>query len=211
MEKVEFFKNLFKDNLVEIREFNNLFPVIVLKESDPDKLSTFTLMKKNYNAFYKFLPIFLNSEFILNAKDTFPADILYIKDFSVNIYGNDNFKDIQLDNNFLRLNIEKELRSKQFVITSSSYALSSKSDIAHFVKDLFYSLRYVGYAYLKIKNFNISFTDEIDLFISIANLLNFSQTSKLQDIIKGKGNYTAIQRFNIIYDLIKHLINNIEI
>lgn len=69
----------------------------------------------------------------------------------------------------------------------------------------------MGYAYLKIKNFNISFTDEIDLFISIANLLNFSQTSKLQDIIKGKGNYTAIQRFNIIYDLIKHLINNIEI
>lgn len=211
MEKIEFIKNLFNSNLIEVREFKGLFPVIILKESNPEKLNNFILEKRTYNQYYKFLPIFLNTEFINNAKDSFPADILYIKDFSQNIYGEDNFNNIQIDNNFLRLNIERELRSKLFVIISSSYSISSKSDISRFTKDLLYSLRYVLYAYSKIKNFNISFDNEIELFISILNLFNYSDSIKITEIINAKGKYNQTERFGALFNCFNFLISKIEI
>ena len=211
MKKIELFKDLFKENLLEIREFNELFPVLILQNSNPKEIKIFIEQKKKYNQFYKFLPIFLSIEFIQNAKDTFPADILYIKDFSSHLFGQDLFKDIQINNNFLRLNIERELRSKTFVITSSSYTFNSKSDIAHFTKDLLFSLRYVIYAYSKIKNFNISFKEESELFISLLNLLNFSDTSKVVNVINSKGDYDSTQRFEILYNSINFLISKIEI
>ncbi len=211
MEKVEFFKQIFGDNLLEVREFNDLFPVLILKDSNPLELESFVTEKKKYKSFYKFLPIFLNSEFIQNAKDTFAADILYIKDFSKNLYGKDNFKDIDLDNNFLRLNIERELRSKLFVIASSSYSIFSKSEITRFSQDLLYSLRYAIYAFSKLKNLNFSFKNEIDLFISLCNLLNYPDADKITEIINGKEDYTHIQRFSLLYDCLKFLISKIEI
>lgn len=211
MDKIEFFKNIFKDNLIELREVNDLYPVILLKQSNPAKLSDFILQKKNYNQFYKFLPIILNLEFINNAKDSFPADILYLKDFSKNIYGEDNFKNIQIDNNFLRLNIERELRSKLFVIVSASYSLNSKVDISNFAKDLIYSVRYVLYAISKIKNLNISFKDEVDLFISILNLFNYNETDKILNLIDKKGKFDSIERFKILYDSFNFLIYKLEI
>lgn len=211
MEKIEFFKKLFENNLLELREFKDLFPVIVLNKTDPEELDKFIGRKKEYNQFYKFLPIYLNLEFINNAKDSFPADLLYIKDFSNNIFGEDNFKNIQIDNNFLRLNIERELRSKLFVVTSSSYAFSNKNDISRFSKDLLYSLRYVIYAFSKLKNFNFSFNNEIDLFISLLNLFNYNKSSLVLDIINSKGNYNSIKRFSILYDCINFLISKIEI
>ncbi|MFN3411248.1 MAG: hypothetical protein ACK4YF_03715 [Exilispira sp.] len=211
MEKIEFFKKLFEDNLLELREFKDLFPVIILKKTEPEKLENFIARKKDYNQFYKFLPIFLNLEFINNAKDSFPADILYIKDFSNNIFGEDNFKNIQIDNNFLRLNIERELRSKLFVITSSSYAFFSKNDISRFAKDLLYSLRYVIYAFAKLKNLSFSFNNEIDLFISLLNLFNYDKSSLVLDVINSKENYNSIKRFSILYDCVNFLISKIEI
>lgn len=211
MEKIEFIKKLFNSNLIEVREFKGLFPVIILKESNPEKLNNFILEKRTYNQYYKFLPIFLNTEFINNAKDSFPADILYIKDFSQNIYGEDNFKNIQLDNNFLRLNIERELRSKLFVIISSSYSMSSKNDISRFTKDLLYSLRYVLYAYAKIKNFNISFDNEIELFITILNLTNYAESIKITEIINAKGKYNQTERFGVLFNCFNFLISKIEI
>lgn len=211
MEKIEFFKNLFKENLLEIREFNELFPIILLKDSNPEKLKNFISEKKKYNQFYKFLPIFLNQEFIQNAKDTFPSDILYIKDFSSHIFGEDLFKDIQIDNNFLRLNIEKELRSKLFVVTSSSYTFKSKNDISHFTKDLLYSLRYVLYAYTKIKNFTLSFKDESELFISLLNLLGYNETNNISKVINAQGNFESTERFEILYNSLIFLISKIEI
>ncbi len=211
MEKVEFFLKIFQDNVIEIREFTDLFPILILKDTNPKEVVKFTAEKKKYNNYYKFLPIFLNLEFLQNAKDTFSADILYLKDFSVNIYGIDNLKDIQLDNNFLRLNIERELRSKIFVITSSSYSMFSKSDISKFAKDLLYSLRYTIYAFSKLKGFNYSFNNEIELFISLCNLLGYPEINKVNDVINCKGYYSATERFSILYDCLKFLISKIEI
>jgi len=68
MKKIELFKDLFKENLLEIREFNELFPVVILQNSNPKEIKIFIEQKKKYNQFYKFLPIFLSIEFIQMPK-----------------------------------------------------------------------------------------------------------------------------------------------
>ncbi|HPB47290.1 MAG TPA: hypothetical protein PLX16_01610, partial [Exilispira sp.] len=116
MTAIDFFKDTLKDNLIELREVENLYPILIVKDGKPSNFDKLLKNNKQYKRFYKLYPIVLTPEFLQNATDSFPADLLYLKDFSNHIHGEDYFKNINLDNNFLRLNIEREFRSKLFLI-----------------------------------------------------------------------------------------------
>jgi hypothetical protein len=211
MTAIDFFKDTLKDNLIEIREVENLYPILIVKDGKPSNFDTLLKNNKQYRKFYKLYPIVLTPEFLQNATDSFPADLLYLKDFSNHIHGEDYFKNINLDNNFLRLNIEREFRSKLFLIMSSSYVTTDKNQISFFLKNLLFSIRYAIYGFVKIKKLNIYFQNEQDLFISILNLLNFDKTTLLSNILSAKGKESSIERFNTIYDAFQILISNIEV
>jgi len=211
MTAIDFFKDTLKDNLIELREVENLYPILIVKDGKPSNFDKLLKNNKQYKRFYKLYPIVLTSEFLQNATDSFHADLLYLKDFSNHIHGEDYFKNINLDNNFLRLNIEREFRSKLFLIMSSSYVTTDKNQISFFLKNLLFSIRYAIYGFVKIKKLNISFQNEQDLFVSILNLLNFDKTPLLSNILSAKGKESSIERFNTIYDAFQTLISNIEV
>lgn len=222
---ISFFKEIFNSDLLEIRIGE--FPVIILKNKYPSQVIKFQNNLKKYkkiikenkkninktkNSSFNAYPLFLSEEFILNAQDSFPVDIFFIKHFTKNIFGKDTFISINPDKKYLRLNCERELRNKLFRITNQIAYVKNLSESVKLILSIIRDLKPVlstlrnivtnEYEIDSLKNYKF-FIDYLDIKNGNKIIETITDISKLQS-------WGYIDFLNIFYETIEKLTQFVD-
>ncbi|MBN1755700.1 nucleotidyltransferase domain-containing protein [bacterium] len=86
--------------------------MIVLTGKGMEKLDTIIDTIKNWRKKKVAMPLFFTKFYVLHSLDSFPLEFLNIKAHYQLIYGEDILKDITINKNDLRLQLERELKGK---------------------------------------------------------------------------------------------------
>ena len=203
----EFFK---KFGLIEIREVENLYLILIFNKYN------FTLNKfigkylKKYFKYYKNLPLILTKEFINNAKDVYGASLFYIKNFSKTIFGINSFDSFDLNKDSIRIEIEKELRSKLFNVINYGIEIKSKKKLYNIILKTLENINYlvVGILYL----IGIDYSN--DFLINLENIVKFYDIEAGKSLInyvkKGVKNYNIEDILLNLYNFLNYLILKVD-
>lgn len=182
-EIVKSYKEVFNDHILSVSiygsaitdDFNsqtsNINAAIILKDLKlknliPAKNVVAKLNKKRVAS-----PLFLSKEYIDSSLDTFPIEFLDIKSNHKTILGEDYFEKLTIQNEYLRLQAERELKGKLLILRLAFIEnIGNRNLIANIVKNSVSSIIPVLKAILVLKDEQIP-TRKIDLIDQSETLL----------------------------------------
>ncbi len=122
-------KNIFKENLISVFIFgsyargdyvikkSDINILIVRKRRDNNELiNILSMLKKWKRKLNISTPLILTEKEIKSSTDVFPMEYTDIKDFHILIYGKDIFKNLNISNKNLRLELENQIKSKLILL-----------------------------------------------------------------------------------------------
>jgi hypothetical protein len=147
----------------KISDINTL---LVLNEMDLGFIKTLAPLGKKYGKNRIAAPLIMTPEYINNSLDAFPIEFLDLKNIHKTIYGDDILKDIRIEKSHLRLQCEREIKTR--LIGLRQAYLSSAGD-----KNIL------------IERLSRSITGYIPLFRAIVFLMGKEPPIKKQDVISA--------------------------
>lgn len=212
--KEKLIKNLIENfkinNLIELREIEDKFLVIIFESYSFENNKIFKRILKDYYKIYKNSPIILTNEFLKNACDVFGASIFFIKSFSKNIYGKSYINEIEVNKDQIREEVEKELRSLLFNIINLGIIINSKRKIYKIILNTFekYNFIFISILYLLNMKYSLNFIENI---LAINNYYNIEACNNLLKIIKKEIKIKDLKYpFENMYIFIDYLISKVD-
>lgn len=216
----------FKDVILEIFS-EELLQIVLYNDKDPNSddiliiLKSFNLpkMKKANSAINKLIkngfpaPLFMTQEFIKSSLDSYPLEFLNIKTDYYNLFvknDEDFIKTLVFDNQFIRLQIERELKGKYLLITSNYIPnISSQKILNSLITRSILSLKPVlkGILYLNEKALPPIYEDLLESVQKTLNL-EISSLIKAFNICYGKEKIKDIN-IDVFFDTYLKDIENL--
>ena len=94
------------------REGSDVNSVIVVKEKEPPFLDFLIDLGKIFREKKVAPPLVMTADYIQRSLDVFPLEFFNFREIHHTLYGKDYFHDLIIDNGFLRLQCERELKAK---------------------------------------------------------------------------------------------------
>jgi hypothetical protein len=160
--------------------------VIVLKEMDLAFLDRLAPLGKKYRKKSISAPLIMTPEYIDRSLDVFALEFLNFRLIHCTVYGDDIFRDLEIERHDLRIQCEREIKSK-LIWLRQSYISS------------------MGESKLLLENITNSISGFIPLFRGIIFLMNEEPPLESHNIVKILGSISHFQTdiFEKVYN-IKH-------
>ena len=114
---------LTEDYIPGISDINSVF---VLREITLPVLDTIASMGKHYSKKRIRAPLIMTQEYIHRSLDVFPIEFLDIKLIHSTIYGDEMFSQLEIDKSMLRLQCERDLKTKLINLRQGYIACAGK-------------------------------------------------------------------------------------
>ena len=219
-EIVKSYKEVFNDHILSVSiygsaitdDFNsqtsNINAAIILKDLKlknliPAKNVVAKLNKKRVAS-----PLFLSKEYIDSSLDTFPIEFLDIKSNHKTILGEDYFEKLTIQNKYLRLQAERELKGKLLILRLAFIEnIGNRNLIANIVKNSVSSIIPVLKAILVLKDEQIP-TRKIDLIDQSETLL-LTDLTRIYQALSYKTKKFDLKGDNMV-EFFEEYINTID-
>ncbi|MEA2103413.1 MAG: hypothetical protein U9P79_02065 [Candidatus Cloacimonadota bacterium] len=219
-EIVKSYKEVFNDHILSVSiygsaitdDFNsqtsNINAAIILKDLKlknliPAKNVVAKLNKKRVAS-----PLFLSKEYIDSSLDTFPIEFLDIKSNHKTILGEDYFEKLTIQNEYLRLQAERELKGKLLILRLAFIEnIGNRNLIANIVKNSVSSIIPVLKAILVLKDEQIP-TRKIDLIDQSETLL-LTDLTRIYQALSYKTKKFDLKGDNMV-EFFEEYINTID-
>jgi hypothetical protein len=103
--------------------------VIVMKSMGQDFLDGLTVLGKKYGRKKVRAPLLITNDYLSRSIDVFPIEFLELKLIHKTIFGNEVFSRINIEKPMLRLQCERELKSKLIQLSRGYISSSGEKDI----------------------------------------------------------------------------------
>lgn len=198
-----------------IAGFSDINFLVVLNELD---LFQIRKIKKPIREFIKlgFSPVFTTLEYINSSLDTFPIEYSDIKDNRLVLYGDDIFSDISINNEHLRLQLERELKSNLIKLQQAYLHTRSRKEMTLILGQSFRALLPLFRAFLRLNEINPVPTKKIEIIEKITQLAELDPTLLrfLLSIKEGKERLEKVDwevQIDKYLKLLKTLIQRVDI
>jgi len=112
-------------------KLSDINSLVLLHTMDLRFLSSLAPLGKKYGKMHIAAPLVLTPNYIRQSLDTFPIEFLDMKLIHETVFGNDLLKDLQIARNHLRLQCEREIKTKLIHVRQSYIsAAGSKKQLA---------------------------------------------------------------------------------
>jgi hypothetical protein len=180
-------QQLFQDDLLQLVLYNDRDPhrddlLVIIREYNLSRMKNAHNVIKKMTKLNLQAPYFMTPEFIMTSLDSYPLEFLNIKTDYSNLYlkDTDYIKETVLDNNYVRLQIERELKSRHLLICSNYlYGMNSNRYLEDLISRSVLSLKPVlkGILFLHGKTIPVEYSELIDAVQKSLNL-NLSSFDK---------------------------------
>lgn len=159
------------------------------------------------------VPLFLTKEYIASALDTFPVEFLEMKNAYKLVYGEDILKDLQINKQDLRRQLERELRGKLLHLRAgflgTGYHRDRLRDMLAATVPTFNSI-FAGLLYLKDKPLPAT---KAEMFGKTAEVFNLDKAvfATLVSIKNGKWHGSTVQLHDITNAYIRQVKKLVEV
>lgn len=150
--------------------------ILVLNKMDLKFLEDFAPLGKKFGKKQISSPLIMTSDYILSSLDVFPVEFLTIKMLHKTVFGNDIFKELEINNSDLRYQCERELKVKLIEIRQGY--LSSLGN-RKFLAD----------------GFTSSFSGYIPLFRGIILLLGTTPPMENEDVLETLQDVSGVNLY----------------
>lgn len=173
----EDFKNVFGNDLISLILYgsgagvdyvpgtSDINFLVVLSQEGMERLEKAIRIVKRWQKRRVAIPLFMTKEEILSATDAYPVEFLSMQSNYELVYGEDVLKDLSIDSENLRLQVERELRSK---ILHLRRGLLETAGRAKYIRELI----------------SISFTAYVSLFKALLHLKGVAIPMSRREVIR---------------------------
>ncbi len=102
--------------------------LILLREEGIKRLEGATRLVAKWRRRAVAIPLFLTPWYIKTSLDSFPLEFLDMKCHHITIYGDDPFKDIEIEKKALRLQCEREIKGKLLLLREAAVGSEGKKE-----------------------------------------------------------------------------------
>jgi len=202
-------ENIFKENIISVTIYGsivkgNFIPkksdlnvLIICKKNIPEQFIKFSPLFLKLNRKINFYPLILTKNEIKNSADIFPMEFSDIKEHHITLKGKDIFKNLKIENKYLRLELETQIKGKLILLKESLLKFAkNKKNLKNIMLNSIPSIIIILKNVLilnKIKN-SIS----IDAIISKAEFITKIKFDTLKKLIKIKNSNEKISSSEIL-------------
>lgn len=197
-----------------IAGFSDINFLVVLNELD---LFQIRKIKKPIREFIKFgfSPVFTTLEYINSSLDTFPIEYSDIKDNRLVLYGEDIFSNISINNEHLRLQLERELKTNLIKLQQAYLHTRSRKEMTAIIGQSFRALLPLFRAFLRLNGINPVPTKKSEIIEKVTESaeLNLQLLKLLLSIKEGKEKLEKVDwemQIDRYLNLLKTLIQRVE-
>ncbi|MDD5067087.1 MAG: hypothetical protein PHF84_08585 [bacterium] len=196
-----------KGNFIEKRSDINLF--MICRKINPDQLASLYRFIRHWRRKINLaLPLLLTESEVRNSTDIFPMEYLDIREFHQVLYGKDIFRNLRINDSFLRLELENQVKSK-LIFLRSSFMRSSRHP--RYLKSVLFNTLATVHVILNnlIKLHHKKSSDSIDSLVLEAETILKTPLTVLQKMIRLKQGRLRLKR-NELVSLFKEFILEME-
>lgn len=153
-------------------------------------------------------PLFLTPNYIENSLDSYPVEFFNMKTSHQLVYGEDLFAGLVIDNQFLRLQSERELKGKLLHLREAYLSTAHKTKLMkQLISNSIISFSSIFTVLLHLKNVNVSLHTS-DIVLKTAQAFNLDQIlfNQLLEIRKDSNDLSKEQ----LYELLEKYIIEIQ-
>jgi hypothetical protein len=181
--------------------------IILLEKVQPENLKKYLPLQKKYRKKRMVAPLFLDWDYVLSSADVFPLEFLDIKKNHLLLWGEDPFKELELDLKNLRFQCEQELKGKMIRLRQAYLEFGEKPrELEKLLVKSFSSLSAVLRGILRLKGIETFELDD-DFLEKLKKefQVETGSFSKILELKKRKMKLNKIELDDLFADYLKSL------